>query len=361
MKRIRTICAAAVTLATAFALASCSNATYPVEGKSSYVTTEDAYSNGASGGTYDYYDYDEYDDYDLAPEEAESVAGTDTLTSSTTASSKETQKLIYTATVSLETTDYQKSVDALHSLMNSCNAFAEYEDEWTRSDGDLHTLQITLRVPSENYDELMSGMDGIEGKVVNRSSEVTNITREYADNEAVIEGLEIQEERLLEMMDKAETIEDMILVEERLSEVQILLNRARTSRETMDSDVNLSTVTVNLTEVRFETTTAETGYLTRVKNAFIDMWDGIVEGLGDFGIDLIYAIPVIVIVLVIVLLVVRAVRKSRKKQAEQAAQAVQGTQAAQAVQGTQAAQAVQSTQAVQSNVPEDTTNPSAEV
>ena len=352
MKKIRTIGVAALSLALAFALAACSGGTYPTEGKNSYAATEEAPTNSWSGGTDDYYEPDAYDDYDLDPEGSESITGTNSLANTDTTSSQETQKLIYTANVTLETTDYQKSVDALHSLMTSCNAFAENEDEWTRGDGDLHTLEITLRVPSERYDELMEGMDGIEGKVINRSSQVTNITREYADNEAVIEGLEIQEERLLEMMEQAETIEDMILVEERLSEVQILLNRARTSRETMDSEVNLSTVTVTITEVRFETTTSETGYLTRVGNAFVDMWEGLVEGLGDFGIGLIYAIPAIVILLVIILLVRRAIRKSRAKQAEQAAQTGQVTQGV--------APGAPATQTIPPAAPEDTGNPSTE-
>ena len=201
--------------------------------------------------------------------------------------------------------------------MASCDAFAEYEDEWTYGDQELHVLKVTLRVPAENYDKLMTDIDGIEGTVTNRSSQVTNITREYADNEAIIEALEIQEDRLLEMMEKAETIEDMILVEERLSEVQAELNWARTDRSDMDSLVNLSTVSVTITEVRYGTTTAQTGYLTRVGNAFADMWDSLIEGIGDLGIALIYAIPAIVVLVVIVLLIVRAIRRYNKKHAEQ--------------------------------------------
>ena len=324
MKRMRPApalaLAAALALALACPLASCARTDNAMEASPTMFTEAPATEEG--------YGYDDYDEYgyeeDYAPEEAKSSSGGSTsstgldLSSGSDASSAlESQKLIYTASVTLETTEYQKSVDELRSLMAECGAFAEAEDEWSYGSQELHTLKATLRVPAENYDKLMEGMGGIEGTVTNRSAQVTNITREYADNEAMIEGLEIQEKRLLEMMEQAETIEDMILVEERLSDVQTSLDIYRMHRESMDSDVSLSTVNVTISEVRFATTTAQTSYLARVGNAFADMWDSFVEGLGDFGIGLIYAIPAIVIVIVVVLLIRRAIRKLRKKTVRQ--------------------------------------------
>ena len=303
---------AALALALSLPLAACGSS----NGSSEYKTADQDYYVAET-------DRGEYYEEMPAPEPMEAAgiadagAGLD-LTTASTPSVADTQKLIYTASVTVETTDYQASVSALRGLMASCNAFAEYEDEWVYGGQELHAFQVTLRVPAEHFDELMAGIDGIGGTVTNRSSQVTNITRTYADNEAVIEGLEIQEQRLLEMMAQAQTIEDMILVEERLSDVQTQLNRARTSREAMDSDVNLSTVTVSITEVRFETTTGRTSYFTRLANAFADMWDSFVEGVGDFFIGVVYAIPAIVIVVAGALVGRRAVRKHRAKKAEKA-------------------------------------------
>ena len=326
MKRTQAALAAALVFALALPLASCSGANRssaePSEGRSANSSAESlAYPDeegvaateeyGSSGGSAG---------YDIANDEPAKDAGINSVSSITAtgaSSAQDSQKLIYTATLSLDTTDYQKSVDGLRALMARCEAFAEFENEWTYGNQDLHALSVTVRVPAERYDELMGGMGDIEGTLTDRSAQVTNITRQYADNEAVIEGLEIQEKRLLEMMEEAESIEDMILVEERLSEVQLELNLARSNREDMDADVSLSTVTVTITEVRRPTTTAQSGYGTRVGNAFVDMWDSFVEGLGDLGIALIYAIPAIIIAAVIVLGVLIGVRRHRKKHAAQ--------------------------------------------
>jgi hypothetical protein len=339
---VLTIC-----LATALSLTSCGSS-----GASNSGEQGVAYDGGAqksqdalSAGEDEYgYDADEMAVEDVANGGAGNASSTNfTSTENTPAGKDKNQKLIYSSDVSVDTTDYKKSVAALRELMTVCEAFAEYENEYVYSGEDLHSLQVTLRVPVTHYDELMAGMDGLGGTVTNRSSRVTNITRSYADNEAVIEGLEIQEKRLLEMMEQASTVEDMLLVEQRLSEVQTELNRAKTSRESMDTDVSLSTVTVSISEVRYETTTAHTSYLSRVTTAFQDMSEGFVEWLGDLFIGLIYAIPAIVIIGGVVVLLrrrrlrrgdagrsgLRALRDWRERRAQKhAAQAPTAPQAA---------------------------------
>ena len=79
--------------------------------------------------------------------------------------------------------------------------------------------------------------------------DVQNITRVYNDQTVYIESLEKQEARLLQMMEQAQTIEEMITVEERLTEVQTELNQARSRLAGMDTDVAYSTINISLTEV----------------------------------------------------------------------------------------------------------------
>ena len=279
--------------------------------------TESSYDSGYEGAYYD--EAAVVEEREMAAASEEMATGGSglvlDLTSESVPAAESDQKLVYTASVAIDTTDYQASVAALRDLMAQTGAFAQSEDEWVWSGDDCHVLEVTLRVPREGYETLMAGIDAV-GTVTNRTAQVTNITRTYNDNEAVIEGLEIQEQRLLEMMGQADTVEEMLLVEDRLSEVQTQLNRARTSRETMDADVSLSTVEVRINEVRHETVTGGESYLTRVGRAFVEMWDGFVEGVGDFFIGLIYAIPAIVIVALAVLLGRKGVRRIRARRAE---------------------------------------------
>ena len=318
MRNQRTIAALSLAFALMMPLAACggsaSGGTESKQSDEAYYTTGSSSEEVAYDGGY----AAEEVEAETAPAAAEAalVGSTVDLTTTSIPAAEGTQKLVYSASVSVDTTDYAGTVAALRSLMEQTGAFAEYEDEWVWGGDGLHALEVSVRVPAESYDALMTGIDGIGGTVTNRTSQVTNITRTYADNEAIIEGLQIQEQRLLEMMGQAETVEEMLLVEERLSEVQTQLNRARTSRETMDADVSLSTVNVSISEVRHETTVGSDNYLTRVGRAFAGMWDGFVESVGDFFIGLIYAIPAIVLLVVVVLLGRMGVRRVRARRAE---------------------------------------------
>lgn len=226
------------------------------------------------------------------------------------------EKLVYTANATVETTEYVDAMEALRTLMSEHDAFAEYEDEW-EGYGGLMSASLTIRVPTEDYASLVGGLDAI-GKVTSRSARVENITRSYSDNEVVIAGLEAQEGRLLEMMDAASDVEDLILIEERLSDVQMRLDQANSRRDSMDADVALSTVQLDVHEVSRVSETGRESYGERLVYAFGDMWDSFVEGCGDFLIGAVYFIP-FAVGLGVAVFIVRVVIRRRRMRASASA------------------------------------------
>ena len=100
----------------------------------------------------------------------------------------------------------------------------------------------------KDYETFLAALDGV-GKIISKSTSVDNISQKYYDTTAQIEALQIQEKNLLAMLEKCESIEDMITVEQRLSEVQYELNNLQTTRRYMDMDVAYSYVNISITEV----------------------------------------------------------------------------------------------------------------
>lgn len=269
------------------------------------VATIDAGSNSDDDAT-----------YDMTADNADSVVDDASDADATDASSEdvatESQLLVYEATVSIDATDYDGTVAAIRALVTSNDGFLESEDDSVSEYDGRHHWSATVRVPAWSYDAFMSGIDGAGGTVTSRSSDVTNVTREHADNDAVIESLEVQESRLLEMMESATTTDDMLAIESRLTEVQTQLNRWRSSQDVLEAQVALSTVTVSVDEVEFETVTEGTSYMSRVLTAFAGMATGFVSWLGDAIITLIYLIPVVAIAVLVVVLVRHRIRIHRK-------------------------------------------------
>ena len=233
------------------------------------------------------------------------------------------EKLVYTCDMTVETTEYAATAAALKAKVKEFGGIVESESE-TDSDNSWyysnHTryvasmkMYLTVRIPSERFSEFIDSAGSL-GKVRQKTQNVLNISRRYSDTEARIKALETEEERLLEMLRKANGVEEMLSVENRLTEVEYELTSLRSTLSGMDVDVAYSTINITLTEV-LEYTEEErpaVTFLERVKDAFSGMW----EGLGDFGegliIVLIYMIPLFVIA-GIVLLIIFLVRKARDK------------------------------------------------
>ncbi len=206
------------------------------------------------------------------------------------------EKLVYRGSLSIQTRAYEESAAKLREMVKTYNGIIENENEYTNggyydngSEKNLRSLNMTLRIPTEKFEEFMSGSGEI-GNVISRSSSTENISRVYNDVSVQIEALEKQQTRLLEMMDQAQTIEDMIAVEDRLSEVQYELNSLKTHRQSMDTDVAYSTINVSLNEVRIYSETDE-GFFTKLSNRFVNGFRGFADNMADLILAAVYALP----------------------------------------------------------------------
>lgn len=262
-----------------------------------------------------------YEDYDSAAVNGGDESGYDDMFSYD-GEKRYDDKLVYTCSLSIETLDYDSSIKSIKEKVKQADGFIAAENEYDDAYGwyyadyvDAHDrrMDMEVRVPSDKYEGFLASLDG-DGKVVSRSSSVDNISRQYYDTEAVIESLKVQEERLLGMMDAAETIEDMVTVEKRLTEVQTQLNQYRTSLSVMQSDVDYSTVHINVSEVYEYTPDVHTDtFFDRLRNtvsdAVKDLGD-ILEGLLFF---LILLVPRVLVYGPVILLIFIAVKKIRAK------------------------------------------------
>lgn len=221
---------------------------------------------------------------------------------------KKEEKLVYTCNLTIETTEYKKTMDEITKQIKDFGGIIESQNEYDNDYGwymDGHTKTsgtmqstIVVKIPSKDYEAFLAALDG-KGKMTARSMNVTNISRTYYDTQATIESLKIQEKRLLKMMDEAKTIEDMIRVEDRLTEVQTELNQYNTRLSVMDTEVAYSTITMDIKEVleyKVEQPGKKTNtFFERLKNTFEESWTGFLSFLEGLLFLIIRLLPFIVI------------------------------------------------------------------
>ncbi|MBR2825497.1 MAG: DUF4349 domain-containing protein [Solobacterium sp.] len=177
------------------------------------------------------------------------------------------QKLVYTGSLSIETLKYEDTLKNMRNLIKqysgiieeeqeSDNAYNWYATDYKKTRG-TKSIYLTVRIPTKDFAKFLEEMEGT-GKVIQRSTNVENITRRYNSVSTDIESYQIQQKRLLEMMQTAQTVEEMIVIESRLSEVERQLRQSENERNIMDTDVALSTVYIDIREV-MEYTPEESG------------------------------------------------------------------------------------------------------
>ena len=119
-----------------------------------------------------------------------------------------------------------------------------------------------------------------------------------------------EQERLIELLEKAESMEDIITIESRLSEVRYELQSYESTLRTYDNKVNYSTVSVDIREVeRITKVEKERTFFEEIQYRLENNFYDIGQSLRSFAIWFISSLPYLLIWAVVIFLAVRLVRK----------------------------------------------------
>ena len=244
--------------------------------------------------------------------------------SSNNSVSTTTRKVIKTANLNLQTLDFNEFQNALDAKIAESGAYLQYADvSGTDYYGGRKSANYTIRVPEANLNFFLAGVEGI-ATVVNKTVGEEDVTLSYVDTETRIKTLEIEQERLLALLEKADDLEYIIKLEQRLSEVRYNIESYKSQLRTYDDKITYSTVRIYVYEVaRVQEKEPETLW-ERISNGFKNTMYDISEGAQNFLVWFIINIPYIVfwcaviVVAVVVLKKKHAKRKAKKlgKQSE---------------------------------------------
>ncbi len=225
-------------------------------------------------------------------------------------------KIIYSCNAEIETQNFDETIAGLQALLDRYGGFLESSSlrgNNYRGDGS-RSADYTIRIPREHFEEVTESLSGL-GNVPYCSTTAENISANYYDTESRLATYRIEEERLLSMLELAETVEDMITIESRLSEVRYSIESLTSTLLGWDSLINYSTISLSIYEVEEYTPEPEPSYWQRLGKGFVRT----LEGVGEFFMDLfrflVVNLPVLVLLGLGAWLVVFLVRRSRRKRA----------------------------------------------
>ena len=215
------------------------------------------------------------------------------------------------AQVSIQTKTYNDFNTAMKGRLKEYEGYIEAYEEQNYSYG--REANVIVRVPSAKLDAFLDSLEA-NGSVLSKSVSFTDFTDDLIESGSRKKALEAEETALLAILEKADTVQDIITVQDRISKVRSELESYMQKIQSLHSKVDYSTVRLYVREVerisapsqRFGSQ-AGAGFLASLKNIGV--------GFRDFALGFIGAIPYLALLAVpaaIALILLRRFWKRRK-------------------------------------------------
>ncbi len=223
---------------------------------------------------------------------------------------QENRKLVRTADLTIRTNAFDAAVEQVQDTLNDMGGYIENLYQYGEN---VRRLNLSMRVPSEKLNAFLAAMDGA-GRVTDRSESTTDMTVQYADNEARLNTLYEKRSRLNELLAKAENVSDLIEIESAIADTQYQIDSYETSQRSIDRQVDMSAVNLTLVEEEQTVVNPELTLGERIRAGFVDSVNWLEEFVRNMVVFVVMASPVIALIAVLWLgwKVIRKIKSGRK-------------------------------------------------
>ncbi|MDD3421331.1 MAG: DUF4349 domain-containing protein, partial [Methanocellales archaeon] len=198
------------------------------------------------------------------------------------------QKIIQRASLSIEVVDFQASSNALILIVERSDGFVSDSYSYVTGTG-YKRGDFTIRVPTDEFLSVISEIEQI-GNVKSKHTSGQDVTEEYIDLKARINNLERQEQRLLEILDMANTTQEVLVVEKEIWRVRSEIEQLTGRINYLENRIELATISVSLYEQ--EPITHSWG----IRDAFRAAFEAFVSTIRGLIILVGYVVPILILV-----------------------------------------------------------------
>ncbi len=235
--------------------------------------------------------------------------------------------IIRTGNISIDvedTIEVQEEIEAIVQRYADAGAFVVSSSESGNRGDRQPSISMAIRVPSSEFEIVMDEIAGLGVEVNFREQSGQDVTEEFVDLQARIESLEIARDRLLEIIEEAQTTEELLLAEQQLTQREAELESLKGRAQFLQESAQLSSISVQLEPFilnqPIDNRWNPSVTVRRAVDGFIDGFQGLVDFLIIF---LISVLPFLVVFGGILYFVIRVVvRLARRRRARKPAEEI---------------------------------------
>ena len=212
----------------------------------------------------------------------------------------------------MQTKEYTAYISSINESVASLGGYVE------KSGSDLgpgsnynRSATYVVRIPAEKLDAFLESANE-KGTVTSINEEQQNVTLEYVDLESRISAFKTERETLTKLLSEAASLENVLAIQERLSEVNYEIENYTAKLRVLENRVSYSTVTMEIWEVE-RVTESEPSLWTEIKDRFLDNLDELGDTLRYLVVEILGGIPVILPLAAIAVVAIIIIKKLWKK------------------------------------------------
>lgn len=206
----------------------------------------------------------------------------------------DSRKVIYNASITFDVRDLNKTYDSIISKAGEMGGFVSHSSIGGNSS------TIVVRIPSSQMEYFMKYIDTLGGQNKESSIDTEDVTEKYYDAQSNLRNLKAQEEQYLAILKKANTIEEIMKVQNEIYRVRGEIETLQGRINMWDNLIDLCTITIRINKiVDIKTKDVGISYITwaeftkAMSNGFKSTLNFIIRLISNLSILLASIIPLL--------------------------------------------------------------------
>ena len=227
------------------------------------------------------------------------------------------RSIIRNGAMELQVESVGASFERIVGIANAAGGFVA--DSSFFGSGEQQGARLTLRVPAERFDAVVSELRGLAAEVLTVSTSSQDVTGELTDLGSQLRNLRAVETQYLMLLDEARTISEILQVQDRLNQTRFEIDRTEGRIQLIERLADLATINVDLQPLTVPI--AGGGGGGSVGDAAANAWAASLETLNSVARVVVVAavyswwlLPLLVVALVLARRFVRSWERARPPQ-----------------------------------------------